>query len=750
MFRWIINCCLLLILAINIPVQAQELEGFDLARIQRATVFIMQTRTVGTNVIITCVSTGTIISRDGLILTNAHSVVSNPDCPGNQLVIALTIRPDEPPITTYYAEVAQANEGLDLAILRITQDINGRFVDQSTISLPFVELADTVAVNLDETITVIGYPGLGDTDSVTSVRGTVTGFVAEPSGGDRSWIKTDATIQGTMRGGGAYNLNGQLIGIPTTVPIAPNTADVTCPIIQDTNNDGLINRADACVPLGSFINALRPIRFVRPLLRGASLDLTVTKVGQTAVLPPPTEAPRFSNLFFSPSVSNGMPTTAVSNLPTGATSLYLFFDYHNMTPDTIYELRVTVNDRPSSVFSLAPVRWSGGESGLWYIGSSGQIWPNGVYEFTLFINGIASGTQLINIGAQPGQAPPSFSNISFGILDPASGSLFGLNNVLPAGAIANARFIHRNMAEGTPWRACWYYKTIALMCDQTDQIWENDGSDTRTLSIRNQEEGLPLEPGPYRLSLFIDGYLSTLSEFTIAGAQEGAFPRVFTNTRFVSSTDPREIPTANPASTFSSGRNELYTVFDWEFLETGTLWTMRWSIDGTVFYEETVPWTNARTGQGYMTRLTAPGGLPDGRYKMEVIINNTILAETEATIGIGQLPIDPFASAEGVQLNGYIIDADTGEGIPSISLILISDEFSVREFTWNNNQVYTIATTDRNGYFQFERLLAYDTPYSIVIYAKGYLPMAADGVRVRTTDDTPNPLEIILPLTRDY
>ena len=66
------------------------------------------------------------------------------------------------------------------------------------------------------------------------------------------------------------------------------------------------------------------------------------------------------------------------------------FDYLNMTPETVYEVRVTIDGIPTPDVSLAPVRWSGGERGLWYIGSSGQVLPNGVYEFTLVINAIAA------------------------------------------------------------------------------------------------------------------------------------------------------------------------------------------------------------------------------------------------------------------------------------------------------------------------------------------------------------------------
>ena len=40
-----------------------------------------------------------------------------------------------------------------------------------------------------------------------------------------------------------------------------------------------------------------------------------------------------------------------------------------------------------------------------------------------------------------------------------------------------------------------------------------------------------------------------------------------------------------------------------------------------------------------------------------------------------------------------------------------------------------IATTDRNGEFQFARPLSFDTPYSVVIEADGYIPNFADVFR---------------------
>ena len=68
----------------------------------------------------------------------------------------------------------------------------------------------------------------------------------------------------------------------------------------------------------------------------------------------------------------------------------------------------------------------------------------------------------------------------------------------------------------------------------------------------------------------------------------------------------------------------------------------------------------------------------------------------------------------------------TNRGVPSLSIILISEDFAASEFEWDQEQVVALATTDRNGNFQFARPLAFNTPYSVVIEADGYIPHAAD------------------------
>ncbi len=706
-----------------VPTFAQT--GFDLERIERATVFIMQASSVGDELIIRCVGTGTLVSRDGLILTNAHNTVRGANCPGDTLIVSLSVRTDEAPVPVYQAQIVQADDGLDLALLRITRQNDGRLVERSTLALPFVELGDSASLALDQTITIVGFPNFGD-DPVDQLRGTVIGFTAEPSGGDKSWIKTGLEIPGTMSGGGAYDAQGRLIGVPTTAPVTADSPQSRCITLQDSNQDGLVNTNDVCVPVGGVINALRPSSFVRPLLRAASLELTLDTVTEFFERSTVGGTPNFSGMFFAPSVNAaGMPSSVSSSLPAGTDSLYLFFSYQDMTPETVYEMRVTIQGVENPTFSLSPVRWSGGRSGLWYIGTTGQPIPNGLYDFTLFIDGIPIDSARINVGGSS-EPLPLFSDIVFGVED-IQGNLFGEGFVLPTGSTASARFIYRNLIDGAPWTAIWYFEGTEVY--RESNVWSGGVEGTQTIRVQDPNG---LLPGSYRLALYINNKLAALSDFTLAGAQEGAVARIFANSHFTTASTQVEAIAAAPVNNFTAGTDAIYALFDWEQIRPGTLWTMRWSIDDEVFYERTDPWSGTDSGEDYMLSLSAPGGVPDGTYRMELFINDLVFADTQARVGIGQLPIDRFAQASGIQMRGQILDAVTSEGIPGVTIVLVSADFSAAEFArdWNQDQVYALAVTDRNGRFQLDRPLQPNTPYSVVIVAMGYIPVLADGVEV--------------------
>jgi S1-C subfamily serine protease len=212
---------------------------------------------------------GTIISPDGLILTNAHVAMGDRFYPAEELLIMLTVAEDELPQAAFYAEVMQADENLDIAVLRPSLDLQGNPIDLTTLNLPYVTLGDSDELHLGDGIVILGYPGIGG-ETITLTRGEVSGFTSEEGYGNRAFIKTSATIAGGNSGGLAIDEANQLIGIPTEVGAGEEYGDVVdCRPLADTNRDGVINDYDTCVPTGGFINALRPVNLAIPLINAA-------------------------------------------------------------------------------------------------------------------------------------------------------------------------------------------------------------------------------------------------------------------------------------------------------------------------------------------------------------------------------------------------------------------------------------------------------------------------------------------------
>lgn len=211
---------------------------------------------------------GSIVSPDGYILTNAHVVISDPYYEVVGLMVAMTVAQDQPPEPKYFAEVLQADAALDLAVIKITADKNNDPIDSSSLNLPTVPLGDSDQLQLGDSLVIIGYPGIGG-ETITLTRGEVSGFTSDRADQNRGFIKTSATIAGGNSGGMAANTNNQLVGVPTQVGYGGEGDLVDCRALADTNGDGVISNLDSCIPTGGFINALRPINLALPLIEAA-------------------------------------------------------------------------------------------------------------------------------------------------------------------------------------------------------------------------------------------------------------------------------------------------------------------------------------------------------------------------------------------------------------------------------------------------------------------------------------------------
>jgi serine protease Do len=202
---------------------------------------------------------GTILSAEGLILTNAHVATDMFDEVGLEggpmpgLVIALTTREDRPPTPMYLAEVVAYDHQLDLALLQITTDLAGNPVDSDAMNLATVDIGDSDEVHVGDDLYIFGYPTIGE-GYITFTRGVVSGFesVEEDDEIIRTWIRTDSTIAGGNSGGTGINANGELIGVPTQL------GEIETRRLLDTNGDGVIDNDDTPVAVGQ-LNELRPV-----------------------------------------------------------------------------------------------------------------------------------------------------------------------------------------------------------------------------------------------------------------------------------------------------------------------------------------------------------------------------------------------------------------------------------------------------------------------------------------------------------
>lgn len=169
---------------------------------------------------------GTVIDPGGLILTNAHCTDEDQVGEYDALGIGLLEDVDEATNPAYFAEVVEEDIDEDLAVLQVITDNEGNDLDPRELELPTVTLGDPDQVELGDDVRVIGYPAIGaDPDQfffsedfgpgdvrITVTQGTISGF-GQLNGEDV--IQTDALISGGNSGGGAFNQDGQLIGVPT-------------------------------------------------------------------------------------------------------------------------------------------------------------------------------------------------------------------------------------------------------------------------------------------------------------------------------------------------------------------------------------------------------------------------------------------------------------------------------------------------------------------------------------------------------
>ena len=316
---------------------------------------------------------GTIISSDGLILTNAH--VASIHAPGlalyyDEIEFALTPEPDEliiamiddeskPPENRYIAEVVSSDGALDLALIQIVSRINGKPIDPESLNLPYVELGDSDQVQLGETVRIFGFPGIGG-ETITFTQGIVSGFETQEDVGDRALIKTDTEISGGNSGGLAVNVAGEIIGVPTW-----------------TQSSGT----------GSVIGRLRSINFAKDLIEeGENYQSKYVEEGTGLQA---WDLTTWSEDFDE----DNCPIGPLERYDTGALAIASIWSYSQMADGEDFLVLYFI-DQELDVYSMW--EWEDGVSGecfaLW-LHNNGRPLPNGDYRIEIYAG---KGLPLIN------------------------------------------------------------------------------------------------------------------------------------------------------------------------------------------------------------------------------------------------------------------------------------------------------------------------------------------------------------------
>lgn len=336
-----------------------------------------------------CGGSGIVVEPNGLILTNAHVVQADESCAISSVGVAVTGSVDSPPELQFRAEILVVDEVLDLAVLRIAEPFDGEpSIPDLFVTAP---LGDSDSVELGDEIRILGYPIIGG-DTITSTSGTVSGFTSQVGIGSRAIIKTDAAISAGNSGGMAVDSEGRVIGVSSRARASETAPPLDCRAISDTNEDGTVNDDDVCIPVGGFLNGIRPVNLARPILEQARALLGESEpVADEAAT---VAAARLGDLVISnPRFSDGQtdnePVDVARSFVDGVTSLCLFVDWDGMPENVMWDAVWEFNGSPIPQLGHYEEVWEHGGAGrnFWICAEDADGHDAGVYEVGLFIDG---------------------------------------------------------------------------------------------------------------------------------------------------------------------------------------------------------------------------------------------------------------------------------------------------------------------------------------------------------------------------
>jgi hypothetical protein len=177
----------------------------------------------------------------------------------------------------------------------------------------------------------------------------------------------------------------------------------------------------------------------------------------------------------------------------------------------------------------------------------------------------------------------------------------------------------------------------------------------------------------------------------------------------------------HPTHAIPSGVDEVYASFDYDNMRNGTPWSAVWMNEGNIIIEQKEDWDDGESGRKTV-KISNRRGVPNGEYDLVLGIGGEISQQ-------GKMLVGNRVDESDSEVSGRIVDEGSGRGIEGALVIVLKPRASMRSFLSRRNEedVQTSTETDRNGNFKLPEQLPKGQAYSLVVAARGYLPLTVEG-----------------------
>lgn len=175
-----------------------------------------------------------------------------------------------------------------------------------------------------------------------------------------------------------------------------------------------------------------------------------------------------------------------------------------------------------------------------------------------------------------------------------------------------------------------------------------------------------------------------------------------------------------PTASIPAGVDEVYASFDYDNMVNGTPWSVVWMNEGNVIIDQKDTWDDGPEGRKTV-KIANQRGVPNGKYRLVVGIGGEIALE-------GEMHVGPMVDESDSEISGQIVDGRTGRGVEGALVIALKPKTSMRRFLQSRSEADVESSTEsgRDGKFTLPEQLPKGHAYSMVVAARGYVPLTVE------------------------